>query len=86
MLHRSCLLRGFIMKSYYIDVQHIHFLVSSFINRIGVIYEHLPSGSILPQKEIDPVGYNPPLKFIWGLHGLGSYCTSAILRDVQHPL
>ena len=69
------------MKSYDIDVQHIYFVVSSLIDRIGVIYVSLPSGTILPQKEIDPAGYNLLLKFIWGLHGLGSYYTSAILRD-----
>lgn len=48
------------MKSYDIGVQHIYFVVSSLIDRIGVIYEHLPSGTILPQKEIDPASDNPP--------------------------
>ena len=69
------------MKSYDIDVQHIYFVVSSLIDRLGVIYVPLPCDTILPQKEIDPFGDNLPFQFIWGLHGLGSYYTSAILRD-----
>ena len=73
------------MKSYYIDVQHIHFLKSSLIDSIGE-NSSFRSDTIVLQKEINPVGYNPPLKFIWGLHGLGSYCTSVVLRDVQYPL